>query len=79
MGLLWLKCFIPIITLKLLIEISPSIITTIRLLLLRVKEDYWRTYCSDLHRAHRTAKIALGLEDVHGNQSAAAATKFVTK
>jgi broad specificity phosphatase PhoE len=29
---------------------------------------YWRTYCSDLHRAHRTAKIALGLEDVHGNE-----------
>lgn len=29
---------------------------------------YWRTYCSDLHRAHRTAKIALGLEDVHGTE-----------
>ncbi|KAL7449254.1 hypothetical protein ACHAWC_002746, partial [Mediolabrus comicus] len=29
---------------------------------------YWRTYCSDLHRAHRTAKIALGLEDVRGNE-----------
>lgn len=29
---------------------------------------YWRTYCSDLHRAHRTAKIALGLEDAHGNE-----------
>jgi len=28
---------------------------------------YWRTYCSDLYRAHRTAKIVLGLEDIHGN------------
>ena len=28
---------------------------------------YWRTYCSDLHRAHRTAKIVLGLEDGEGN------------
>ncbi|KAL7526017.1 hypothetical protein ACHAWF_001599 [Thalassiosira exigua] len=23
---------------------------------------YWRTYCSDLHRAHRTARIVLGME-----------------
>ena len=29
--------------------------------------SYWRTYCSDLYRAHRTAKIVLGLEDIHGN------------
>ena len=28
---------------------------------------YWRTYCSDLYRAHRTAKIVLGLEDGDGN------------
>eukprot|EP00986_Skeletonema_menzelii_P003016 scaffold884_cov154-Skeletonema_menzelii.AAC.2 len=28
---------------------------------------YWRTYTSDLYRAHRTAKIVLGLEDIHGN------------
>jgi len=28
---------------------------------------YWRVYTSDLYRAHRTAKIVLGLEDVHGN------------
>jgi broad specificity phosphatase PhoE len=27
---------------------------------------YWRTYCSDLQRAHRTAKIVLGLEDGDG-------------
>merc|ERR1719253_718012 len=24
---------------------------------------YWRVYCSDLNRAHRTARIVLGLED----------------
>ncbi len=29
---------------------------------------YWRTYCSDLHRAHRTARIVLGLEDIHGKE-----------
>jgi broad specificity phosphatase PhoE len=29
--------------------------------------NYWRMYCSDLHRAHRTARIVLGIEDVHGN------------
>jgi len=28
---------------------------------------YWRTYCSDLGRAHRTARIVLGLED--GNEN----------
>ncbi|KAL7535339.1 hypothetical protein ACHAXR_006432 [Thalassiosira sp. AJA248-18] len=28
---------------------------------------YWRTYCSDLYRAHRTARIVLGLEDQDGN------------
>jgi broad specificity phosphatase PhoE len=28
---------------------------------------YWRAYCSDLHRAHRTARIVLGFEDVDGN------------
>ena len=28
---------------------------------------YWRTYTSDLYRAHRTAKIVLGVEDVNGN------------
>lgn len=26
---------------------------------------YWRTYTSDLYRAHRTAKIVLGIEDIH--------------
>jgi broad specificity phosphatase PhoE len=29
---------------------------------------YWRTYCSDLHRAHRTARIVLCLEDIHGTE-----------
>jgi probable phosphoglycerate mutase len=29
--------------------------------------NYWRMYCSDLYRAHRTARIVLGIEDVHGN------------
>ncbi|KAL7521948.1 hypothetical protein ACHAWX_006645 [Stephanocyclus meneghinianus] len=28
---------------------------------------FWRAYCSDLERARRTARIVLGLEDVHGN------------
>ncbi|KAL3805876.1 hypothetical protein HJC23_007837 [Cyclotella cryptica] len=28
---------------------------------------YWRAYCSDLYRAHRTARIILGMEDAHGN------------
>lgn len=28
---------------------------------------YWRMYTSDLYRAHRTAKIVLGLEDVYAN------------
>lgn len=28
---------------------------------------YWRMYCSDLYRAHRTARIVLGIEDVNGN------------
>lgn len=28
---------------------------------------YWRTYCSDLYRAHRTARIVLGIEDIHMN------------
>lgn len=28
---------------------------------------YWRYYCSDLRRAHRTARIVLGLEDGDGN------------
>jgi len=28
---------------------------------------FWRTYCSDLYRAHRTARIVLGLEDGDGN------------
>jgi len=28
---------------------------------------FWRTYCSDLYRAHRTARIVLGLEDADGN------------
>lgn len=27
---------------------------------------YWRAYCSDLPRAHRTARIVLGLEDEEG-------------
>ncbi|EED88436.1 phosphoglycerate mutase, partial [Thalassiosira pseudonana CCMP1335] len=27
------------------------------------KLQYWRMYCSDLDRAHRTARIVLGLED----------------
>lgn len=30
------------------------------------KLQYWRMYCSDLDRAHRTARIVLGLEDVNG-------------
>jgi len=31
---------------------------------------YWRTYCSDLYRAHRTARIVLGLEmDRHDDRS----------
>ena len=29
---------------------------------------YWKMYCSDLHRAHRTARIVLGIEDAHGNK-----------
>ncbi|KAL9186613.1 hypothetical protein ACHAXT_005851 [Thalassiosira profunda] len=32
---------------------------------------YWRTYCSDLHRAHRTARIVLGLDDGYGNENEA--------
>ena len=28
---------------------------------------YWKFYCSDLYRAHRTAKIVLGIEDVDGH------------
>lgn len=28
---------------------------------------YWRTYCSDLYRAHRTARIVLGIEDIRMN------------
>jgi len=31
---------------------------------------YWRTYCSDLYRAHRTARIVLCLEDEDGNSIA---------
>eukprot|EP00571_Detonula_confervacea_P007519 CAMPEP_0172319034 /NCGR_PEP_ID=MMETSP1058-20130122/36584_1 /TAXON_ID=83371 /ORGANISM="Detonula confervacea, Strain CCMP 353" /LENGTH=312 /DNA_ID=CAMNT_0013033977 /DNA_START=116 /DNA_END=1054 /DNA_ORIENTATION=+ len=31
------------------------------------KLRYFRTYCSDLYRAHRTARIVLGLEDGDGN------------
>ena len=30
-------------------------------------QRYWKTYCSDLYRAHRTAKIVLGIEDIYGN------------
>jgi broad specificity phosphatase PhoE len=33
-----------------------------------IRPYYWRTYCSDLHRAHRTARIVLGLEDIHGTE-----------
>lgn len=29
---------------------------------------YWRTYCSDLHRAHRTARIVLRLENIDGTE-----------
>lgn len=29
---------------------------------------FWRYYCSDLKRAHRSAKLVLGMEDVGGNE-----------
>ena len=31
------------------------------------RSKYWRHYCSDLQRAHRTAKIVLGIEKVDDN------------
>ena len=33
-----------------------------------VTGGFWRYYCSDLKRAHRSAKLVLGMEDVEGNE-----------